>query len=75
MNHNHDNCCQHDQVRYCKVCQVVHCLNCQKEWGRPTYYTYTYPYLGGGGTGYYNTGGAGVSGNLQSVTNCQHGGQ
>ena len=47
--------CAHDEVKYCKTCQVCHCLNCAKEWtNQPQYYWYNYPYtwLDSGGTGY-----------------------
>jgi len=30
--HNHSNCCEHNRVRYCKVCQVIYCEDCGKEW-------------------------------------------
>jgi len=36
MSHNHNHCCEHKSVEYCKVCRVVHCLNCKQEWGRYT---------------------------------------
>lgn len=56
MSHKHHNCdCIHDDVKYCKTCKVVHCLDCNQEWGAkytwsyqqgyPWYYTNT---IGGG---------------------------
>lgn len=30
--HKHSCECEHDHVRFCKKCQVVHCLDCNKEW-------------------------------------------
>lgn len=35
--------CGHEAVRYCKRCQVVHCLNCSFEW-HPKY-NWGYQYL------------------------------
>ena len=33
MAHKHTHC-KHEKVEYCAECQVVHCLNCEKEWGK-----------------------------------------
>lgn len=41
-NHNHDHC-QHERLRYCSHCGVVYCLDCNKEWGNYTYWSYSYP--------------------------------
>jgi hypothetical protein len=30
--HNHSCSCDHDNVKYCRVCGVVHCLDCNQEW-------------------------------------------
>lgn len=40
--HKHEHCCEHKNVKYCKVCQVVYCVDCGKEW-RDICWTYTYP--------------------------------
>ncbi len=40
--HNHEHCCEHEEVRYCKVCGVAYCKKCGKEW-REYGWTYTYP--------------------------------
>lgn len=42
--HNHSNCCEHSRVRYCKVCQVVYCEDCGKEWRDYSYWKPTVPY-------------------------------
>ena len=47
--HQHHNCCEHEKMAYCKVCRVVYCASCGKEWRDN--YTYTYPY----GTGTWIT--------------------
>jgi len=48
MKHSHHHCeCDHSNVKYCKTCKVVHCLECNQEWR--TFYNYnynTYPYWG-----------------------------
>jgi hypothetical protein len=32
-NHDHRRCdCRHDEVKFCRHCQVVHCLSCKQEW-------------------------------------------
>lgn len=28
----HQCCCEHERVKFCKKCQVVHCLDCGREW-------------------------------------------
>jgi hypothetical protein len=40
--HNHDHCCEHKNLGYCKLCQVVYCKDCEREW-KDNPYTYTYP--------------------------------
>ena len=35
--------CKHKNVRYCKKCDKVHCLDCAKEWPDTNHYPY-YPY-------------------------------
>jgi len=46
MPHHHEHCCEHEQVKYCKVCRVVYCAKCGKEWKEGIWYYpyYTYPY-------------------------------
>jgi hypothetical protein len=47
---NHDHAthrcnCDHADVKYCRTCRIVHCLDCKQEWGSHSYaWTYTYPY-------------------------------
>ena len=39
--HNH---CEHSNLKFCAKCEVVHCLDCKKEWGKTvTYPHYVYP--------------------------------
>jgi hypothetical protein len=80
--HQHSCTCSHDRVRYCGVCQVVHCLDCNQEWSKRPQYSWTLgttavPYYG------YHTyevqGNTGTSGWQQTVdtmltTTCSHGG-
>jgi len=40
---HHEHCCEHEQVKYCKICKVVYCVKCGKEW-RENFWTYTYTY-------------------------------
>ena len=43
MSHeHHEHCCEHDDLRYCKVCRVVYCKGCGKEWRNKNWYN-TYP--------------------------------
>ena len=35
--------CDHKRVKFCKKCQVVHCLDCQQEWTAKSSF-YWYPY-------------------------------
>jgi len=47
MSHEHcGHCCEHKAVKFCKICKVVFCLDCKKEWrDNPFYYSpWTYPY-------------------------------
>ena len=37
--HEHEEC-EH-QLKYCKVCDVVYCTKCKKEWGQ-SHYTWGY---------------------------------
>lgn len=30
--HDHHNCCAHENLAYCKVCDVVYCEDCGREW-------------------------------------------
>jgi hypothetical protein len=56
--HNHDMCgkvCEHNTIRFCKHCQIPHCLTCGKEWGFKVSYwqgqyapTYSYTAKTGG---------------------------
>ena len=33
MSHgHHENCCKHENIKYCAVCKVVYCRDCKKEW-------------------------------------------
>lgn len=47
-NHNHESCCGHENVEYCKNCKVAFCVDCGKEWGERYNWNYTiypnYPY-------------------------------
>lgn len=53
MSHKHHNCkCDHSNVKFCSSCQLVHCLDCNKEWRYTNGYSY-YTYLGNG-YGYNN---------------------
>ena len=38
--------CTHEDVKYCKTCNVCHCLECNQEWviQSRSYYPYQYPY-------------------------------
>ena len=49
MSHNHSHrCkCEHEQVKFCKHCNTVYCLNCSQEWGKQayTYWPSIGPYL------------------------------
>lgn len=49
--HNH---CKH-KLEYCKVCDVVYCSECLKEWGTRKYYYQGYPYWVYTGDGYKTT--------------------
>jgi len=40
--HCHDKC-EHKKLKYCRVCNVVYCEDCNEEWGKWVF-TYTYPY-------------------------------
>ena len=42
MGHEHKNC-RHKKIRYCSVCDVVHCKKCGREWGKWRGYNY-YPW-------------------------------
>lgn len=51
MPHKHHSCsCKHEDVKYCRTCAVVHCLDCNQEWTAKGAYTWT-PYTYGNGTG------------------------
>jgi hypothetical protein len=56
-NHNHSCSCDHENVKFCKTCRLVHCLDCKTEWTtKPNYYwygNYTWPYTNGN-LGQYN---------------------
>jgi hypothetical protein len=47
--HRHACECDHERVRYCTRCKIVHCLDCKQEWvSRPVtiywpYSQYQYP--------------------------------
>jgi hypothetical protein len=30
--HHHHDCCEHEDLAYCKVCKVAYCKDCGKEW-------------------------------------------
>jgi hypothetical protein len=85
--HQHSCTCSHDRVRYCGVCQVVHCLDCNQEWSKRPQYATTWITSGGQTNLYphYSTptfevqGNVGSSGWQQTVdtmltTTCSHGG-
>ena len=38
----HEHCCEHKEVKYCKVCKVVYCKGCGREWREYQYYYPTY---------------------------------
>jgi len=43
---DHEHCCEHENLRYCKVCKVIYCVDCGikwKVWGK-SYGTYPYEY-------------------------------
>ena len=59
MKHCQDhNKCEHKQVKYCKACRDIYCVQCKMVWAEPctqvhypftyypTYYTQTQPYFG-----------------------------
>lgn len=89
MSHKHHSCkCEHEDVKFCKTCQIVHCLDCNKEWRQSTMWYNPY-YLGGSGYIYNNAigvssgsllgggGGAGGSATLTTTTpqptlTCEH---
>ncbi len=60
--HEH-NSCEHT-LRFCKVCDVVYCEQCNSQWKRNTY-NFTYPYT------WYNTCGehSGTAVNPDNVSN------
>ncbi len=35
--------CKHKNVKYCKKCDKVYCLDCRKEWPESRGYTWYYP--------------------------------
>src|SRR5947207_3240991 len=37
--HQHSCTCPHENLHYCILCKVVHCLDCNQEWGPK--YTYS----------------------------------
>lgn len=39
--HEHNNC--NHKLEYCRVCDVVYCSKCSREWGSRKYYYYQYP--------------------------------
>ena len=41
--HNHckHNDCEHE-LKYCKCCDTVYCIKCNKEWKQNTYQTFPY---------------------------------
>lgn len=44
-NHNHNCSCDHERVKFCKTCRIVHCQDCNQEWTyKVTQWTYTQPY-------------------------------
>lgn len=47
MSHKHHSCqCDHANVKFCKPCQLVHCLDCSKEWRQATNWNTLPYYLG-----------------------------
>jgi len=44
MSHDHhEHCCEHEKLKYCKVCRVVYCKDCKTEW-KEHGWVYTYPW-------------------------------
>lgn len=57
MSHKHHSCtCDHSNVKFCKPCNLVHCLDCNKEWKQTGFNYYPY-YLGNTTTPIFTTGG------------------
>lgn len=46
MSHKHDHDeCEHKNLKYCKKCDVIYCVNCDREWPSVKWnYSYTQPY-------------------------------
>lgn len=38
MSHKHSCACEHEAVKYCKTCRIVHCEDCNQEWTAKGYY-------------------------------------
>ena len=48
--HKHEHCgCNHN-LKHCRVCNVVYCTICGKEWGRNHYWNDYYWYTSAGNT-------------------------
>jgi hypothetical protein len=71
--HQHKNCCEHNSVKYCKVCKLVYCESCGKEWC-------THQFSYGGWTNTWTTPSVPYNGDVVygkstsncSVKKCQH---
>jgi hypothetical protein len=80
MNHKHHSCkCKHENVRYCSTCYLVHCLDCNMEWGQKTSYWQYQPYqwnLGqlykGDGSGTFQNPEITWTVSTNSETTCEH---
>lgn len=49
--HNHSYCCEHLNIKFCKLCQIPYCTDCHTEWGFRTWQYYSYPHILQGNTG------------------------
>lgn len=41
-NHNHSCVCEHVNVKFCKHCHTVYCLDCSQEWTTKSTWAYGY---------------------------------
>ncbi len=83
--HNHSCTCDHERVKHCKTCKVIHCLDCNQEWTpRSLQFNWTYsPYYSAGGTTYggltyrtaeFRSTDDNVTQTLTATSACNHGG-
>lgn len=66
---NHNHCVCSHTLKYCEHCDIVYCINCNKEWKN----NYINTYCNGTVTlcGNYTTSGTG-SGDTNLINNCSH---